>query len=86
MNKIIKWISKHYILFILFIGVIIFLPIVVISILLIINIGCKRLVVEWVPGNALLYWGSCLSFIGSIALGIIAVYQNLQAQKTNDKI
>lgn len=37
-------------------------------------------------GDALSFYGTLLSFIGTIALGILALYQNIQANKINHRL
>lgn len=37
-------------------------------------------------GDALSFYGTLLSFIGTVALGILALYQNIQANKINHRL
>ena len=47
------------------------------------NIGYKTL---WSAADMLSYYGAVLSFIGTVILGVVAVWQNNKAIITNDKL
>ena len=44
----------------------------------------KGYVTMWEASDVLSFYGSYLSFFGTLVLGIVAVYQNKQAQKLNE--
>ena len=80
------WISKHKIIVITVTICLIFLPMMLIHFIFKFHPNNDLLVAEWLPDNALLYWGSCLSFIGTVLLGCVSIYQNKEAQKTNENM
>ncbi len=43
-------------------------------------------IAEWSAGEFLSYYGAILSFIGTVALGALALYQNALFKKQNDKV
>jgi uncharacterized membrane protein len=43
------------------------------------------MIAKWNAGDMLSYYGSVLSFLGTIILGFIALYQNDKAEKENEK-
>ncbi len=40
----------------------------------------------WQPADTLAFYGSYLSFVGTVVLGTVAVYQNKKAQDLNDQL
>lgn len=79
------WLKKHKILvcvlsFIIVLGV----PLAI-HILFKINSGIPFFEAEWTAGDALGYYGSILSFIGTVVLGILALYQNRLIKEESDK-
>lgn len=77
--KMIEWIKKHKISFILIcILVLIFLVGVpfIINLLFKFNSNISIFEAEWSAGDALGYYGAVLSFVGTVVLGALALYQN----------
>ena len=75
----IDWIKKHRVLFSLICVVILLLLIgipFVINILFKINASTDIFVAEWSAGDSLGYYGAILSFLGTVVLGALALYQN----------
>lgn len=40
----------------------------------------------WLPADTLAFYGSYLTFVGTVVLGIVAVYQNKKAQGLNEQL
>ena len=40
----------------------------------------------WQPADALAFYGAYLSFVGTVVLGIVAIYQNKKAQDLNEQL
>ena len=75
----IDWIKKRKVLFVLICVAILFLLIgvpFIINILFKINAAADIFAAEWSAGDALGYYGAILSFIGTVVLGALALYQN----------
>ena len=82
------WIKKHKIAFILICLTILLLLIgvpFVINILFKISAAANVFVAEWDAGDALGYYGAILSFIGTVVLGALALYQNHIIKTDADK-
>lgn len=84
----IDWFKKHRVLFALICVVILLLLMgvpFVINILFKINATTDILVAEWSAGDALGYYGAILSFLGTVVLGALALYQNHIIKTEADK-
>ena len=84
----IDWIKKHRVLFSLICVVILLLLIgipFVINILFKINASTDIFVAEWSAGDSLGYYGAILSFLGTVVLGALALYQNHIIKTEADK-
>lgn len=46
----------------------------------------KGYITLWEPADTLSFYGAYLSFVGTVVLGAIAVYQNKKAQEVNDQL
>ncbi len=80
-----NWLKKHKILMgLLSIVIILGVPLAI-HILFKINSGIPFFEAEWTAGEALGYYGSILSFIGTVVLGILALYQNRLIKEESDK-
>lgn len=80
-----EWIKKHKVLLIcLSIFVIIIVP-VLIHILFKIQPKNSFFSAEWTAGDALGYYGSVLSFVGTVVLGALALYQNQIIKDESDR-
>ncbi len=83
-----EWIKKHKIAVVVICALVVFTLIGVpflINILFKINTGINVLQAEWSAGDALGYYGAVLSFIGTVALGVLALYQNHVIKEEADK-
>lgn len=78
LKKIFDWITRHKIKSILLVILIFLLPITIIHLLFKWYWGIDFLVAKWTAGELLSYVGSYLSFIGTVALGFLALWQNRQ--------
>lgn len=86
--KMFEWIKKHKISFVLIcISVFIFLVGVpfIINLLFKFNSNISVLEAEWSAGDALGYYGAVLSFVGTVVLGALALYQNHIIKTDADK-
>lgn len=74
-----EWIKKHKVLFII-ICIIVFIVLIGvpfgINLLFKIQSNINIFEAEWTAGDALGYYGTVLSFIGTVVLGALALYQN----------
>jgi len=46
----------------------------------------KGYITLWQPADTLAFYGTYLSFIGTVVLGVVAVYQNKKAQDLNEQL
>lgn len=74
-----NWIKKHKVLLVLISLAVLFALVgipLIINLLFKFNCGISMFQAEWSAGEALGYYGSVLSFIGTVVLGALALYQN----------
>ena len=83
MGKLIKWIKKHVLVTLILSFIITLLPVLVIHILYKLKVPYKFLVTEWSAGELLQFYGSYISFIGTVLLGALALWQNNRLAKEN---
>lgn len=69
MGNLKEWVKKHIIASIILSFVIIFLPVFLIHILYSIEMPCKFFMAKWSAGELLQFYGSLLSFGGTVLLG-----------------
>lgn len=81
-----EWIKKHLLLIILFLLVAMTGVPLIIHVLFKIYPNNSFWIAEWSAGEFLSYYGAILSFVGTVALGALALYQNDLFKKQNDKI
>lgn len=83
-----EWIKKHKVLFII-ICVIILIALIgvpfAINLLFKADTNINVLQAEWSAGDALGYYGAVLSFLGTVILGALALYQNHIIKEEADK-
>ena len=83
----VNWIKKHKVLFILT-GLFILILLVgiplLINILFKFNLNIGLFQAEWSAGDALGYYGAVLSFLGTVILGALALYQNHTIKLASD--
>ena len=83
-----EWIKKHKVLFII-ICVIILIALIgvpfAINLLFKVDTNINVLQAEWSAGDALGYYGAVLSFLGTVILGALALYQNHIIKEEADK-
>lgn len=80
-----EWIKKHKIIVIISSIILIFGIPLIIHVLFKIHAGIPFLEAEWSAGEILGYYGSILSFIGTVVLGVLALYQNRLIKEESDK-
>ncbi len=85
MDKILKWIENHKKQCVLICCIIIVVPILATHGLFKWHSGQRWLEAEWTAGEALSYFGDILTFIGTVVLGYIAIFQTQKANKINEK-
>ncbi|WP_321825716.1 hypothetical protein [Clostridium butyricum] len=85
MGNLKEWVKKHIIASIILSFVIIFLPVLLIHILYSIEMPCKFFMAKWSAGELLQFYGSLLSFGGTVLLGGLALWQNQQLAIKNQK-
>jgi|GEM_PF-432923 len=81
MEKFILWIKKNKLLFGLIILLLFIAPLAVTHILFKLDSGNKWLTAEWSAGDVLGYVAGFEAFVGTVALGALALWQNQQIQK-----
>ena len=80
MNKFLKFMMKHKVcVFITGILIVLLIPIVINESY---KIG-KGYITIWGASDVLSFYGSFISFIGTVILGLVAVWQNNKAHKLN---
>lgn len=81
MENLIIWIKKNKVFFGLIIFLLFLVPLVLVHILFKINSNIKWLVAEWSAGDVLAYVAGFEAFVGTVALGALALWQNQQINK-----
>ena len=79
------WIKKHWIIVLLLTFVVVLGVPIGIHLLFKIHPRVSFFSAEWSAGDALNYYGSILSFIGTVVLGALALYQNRLIKTEADK-
>ena len=85
-EKIITWIKSHKIITILILFGLFLIPLIVVHLLFKWHSGCTYFSAEWSAGDLIGYISGFEVFTITIILGIIAVRQSDQANKTNNNI
>ena len=80
-----EWMKKHIKLIIVLLVLSIVIFPCIIHILFKIKAGNDFFVAEWTAGELLGYYGSVLSFLGTVVLGALALYQNHIIKEETDK-
>lgn len=86
MDRILDVIKKHWIATILICVGAFALPLLIVHILFKWNSGNSWLAAEWSAGDVLGYIAGFESLIGTIALGIVTVYQSNKANAANERL
>lgn len=85
MTDMLNWIKTHkLVVFIISLLIILGVPLVI-HLLFKLHPSSDFFVAEWTAGEALGYYGSILSFIGTVVLGFLALYQNQVIKEESDK-
>ncbi|MFW2491733.1 hypothetical protein ACN077_24725 [Clostridium chromiireducens] len=85
MKNLIKWIKKHKVISVILSIIIILLPVLLIHILYKIKAPCEFFVAKWSAGELLQFYGAFLSFLGTVSLGALALWQNNQLAIKNQE-
>lgn len=84
-EKLVKWIKEHA-LETTYIAIVLFALIFIVPLIINFSFGVdKGIPVKWETKDALLFYGSVLSFLGTVILGGLALYQNNRFKDENDK-
>lgn len=86
MKKYIEWISSHKASLFICMGVLFFLPIVIVHLLFKWNSGIEFWVAEWGAGEVLGYVGTMLTFIGTMVLSFLALQASNKANELSTKV
>lgn len=81
METIISWLKKHKLLFGLIVILLFATPLIIVHILFKFSFGISWLNAEWSAGDVLSYVAGFEAFIGTVALGALALWQNQQINK-----
>lgn len=86
MNKIIGWIKKHKAATFLLCVALFLLPLILVHVLFKWNSGIGWLSAEWSAGDVLAYISGFETFIGTIVLGFVTVFQSEKASLENERL
>lgn len=78
MDRILKWIIRNMSKSFLIIIIVFFIPLLVVHILFKLTAVNNFFVAKWTAGELLGYISGFLAFIGTIVLGVLALWQNKQ--------
>ena len=78
MEKFLQWMIKHKVSTAIIAIALFFVPLLVIHILFLWNSGIDWMVARWTPGDLMGYVAGFEAFIGTVALGALALWQNQQ--------
>lgn len=76
-----KWITKHKWVMILTVIFIFAMPLLIIHLLFLWNSEIDWLIARWSPGDLMAYVAGFEAFLGTVALGALALWQNQQIHK-----
>lgn len=86
MKKMLEWIIRHKIKTILIIFGLFFVPLIVIHILFSFSMQNDFIAAKWSAGELIGYISGFYAFVGTVALGALALWQNEKANEINDKL
>lgn len=86
MSKIVGWIKHHKTTTFLGCIVMFLLPLILVHIFFKWNSGIGWLSAEWSAGDVLAYIAGFESFVGTIVLGFVTVYQSEKASRENERL
>lgn len=78
MEKFLQWMVKHKVSTAIIAIALFFVPLLVIHILFLWDSGVDWMVARWTPGDLMGYVAGFEAFIGTVALGALALWQNQQ--------
>lgn len=82
----ISWVEKHKAKTTFAIIGLLFIPLIVVHLLFKLDTGYDFISAEWSAGDLIGYIAGFEAFVGTVVLGIIAVWQTDKANKTNDSL
>ena len=86
MNKIVDWIKNHKTAIFLFCVLMFCMPLIIVHILFKWKSAIEWLSAEWSAGDVLGYLAGFEAFIGTVALGIVTVYQSEKSSQENERL
>lgn len=86
MKKVLDWLLMNKLKTAVIIFLIFVIPLFVANILFLIPASNEFFVAKWGAGDFISYFGSFLSFIGTLLLGALALYQNDKLSKINSDL
>lgn len=86
MEELILWIKTHKLVSLIVVLSLFLLPLLAVHLLFKWNVGFDFISAEWSAGELIGYIAGFEAFIGTVSLGIIAVWQTDKANKTNDNL
>ena len=84
MIKLLKWMQKHKLLTLLITLLIFFLPLALIYILYRIGMHYALIHAEWSAGDLLVYTASFEAVLGTVSLGALSLWQNIQIEEDHN--
>lgn len=85
-ESFINWIKTNKIKTLLYTILLLLGPLIIVHLLFKWNSGCDFISAEWSAGDLIAYIAGFETFIGTVVLGIIAVWQSDRANITNDNL
>ena len=85
MTKIMKWMKAHKIITALIVAALFVLPLVIVNLLFKWHSGCNFFVAEWDAGDVLGYIAGFETFIGTVFLGALSLWQSNQIAEQSQK-
>lgn len=85
MKSLLEWTKKHIVISLILALIMILIPVLLIHILYSIEAPSKFFIAKWSAGELLQFYGSVLSFVGTVILGGLALWQNQQLAIRNQE-
>ena len=85
-TQLINYIRKHKVIFIIIMILLFFVPLLIVNILYKWYSGIDFFIAEWSAGDLILYISGFFAFFGTVALGLISVWQTDKANNINKNL
>lgn len=86
MDRILNWMKKHKVKATLLVLILFAFPLLFVHLSYKLDIGLEWLHTKWSAGELLAYIAGFEAFVGTVALGLVSIYQNKVAQQVNERI